>query len=679
MIRVWSESLEWLWILLWSGVGAAGLGIVAGIRRRRNRTATRFMVLAVYITLTGGTLVTSGYLAFFIGWWIPVMPSLVALIGSASAIASYQVLNLQQQRLELAQQKLKMEQEKIRAETASQAKSQFLAKMSHELRTPLNAILGFTQLMSSDAALSPHQKEHLGIISRSGEHLLSLINDVLEMSKIEAGRLTLNETSVDLHRMLDSLREMLEFKAASEGLKLIFEQAATVPQFVKTDEGKLRQVLINLLGNAIKFTEAGRVVLRVGLGVPSRGLDPRPIMLSGNSRQLVTDGPSPLEFDPRDALPAPALIPDPQSLYFEVEDTGPGIPVDEIDKLFDPFAQGETGQKSESGTGLGLPISQQFVSLMGGEITVSSSLGQGTVFRFNIPVKRLQQAVRAKTVQPTRKVMGLMPNQPAYRILVAEDDRVNRLLMNRIMKPLGFQVREAINGQEAIELWQSWQPDLIWMDMQMPVVDGFEATRQIKIGNQQHRSNGVKNSEAITADLTGNLKSDVRSAKRYKTETPAPVIIALTASAFAEDQAMILAAGCDDFVSKPFQREVIFEKMAEHLGVQYLYQEQDAQTVATVHPLAIEIKHAQHNAPSSEATHGTDNCLNASALITMMSAEWVADLHQAATQADDELIFKLIEQIPANHIALARALTDLSHNFHFERIISLTQTKDVSF
>jgi light-regulated signal transduction histidine kinase (bacteriophytochrome)/DNA-binding response OmpR family regulator len=407
------------------------------------------------------------------------------------------------------------------ANAANKAKSDFLAHMSHELRTPLNAILGFAQVMTSDPSLRQEQKEHLDIIVRSGEHLLALVNDVLEMSKIEAGQLSLKESNFDLYRLLNLLEEMLELKAESKGLQLVFDLAPDVPQYICTDESKLRQVLINLLSNSLKFTESGHVILRVSTGQP-----------------LETERISPENEAPNAQTPAAEALPSVTfNLNFRVEDTGPGIAPEDLEHLFEAFGQTEAGLKSQEGTGLGLPISRKFVHLMGGAMQVDSTPGEGATFTFNIQV-RLAKASDVPTLQPRRRVVGLQSGQPSYRILIAEDKWANRQLLVRLLAPLGFEVREAVNGQEALTCCKEWQPHLIWMDMRMPVMDGYEATKAIK------------------ASIN-----------------PAPIILALTANAFEEDRLFALKIGCDDFIRKPIQAEIILEKVAEYLNVQYLYED----------------------------------------------------------------------------------------------------------
>ncbi|WP_413162784.1 ATP-binding protein [Capilliphycus salinus ALCB114379] len=475
------------------------------------------------------------------------------------------------------------------AERANQAKSEFLANMSHELRTPLNAILGFTQIMNRDVkqhpemALIQHQ-DTLEIINRSGEHLLSLINDVLSMAKIESGKLSLQENRFNLDHLLKSLEEMLRLKANSKGLKLSFKIDSNLPECVYGDESKLRQILINLLGNAIKFTRQGEVILRLNQ------VDLATI-LSEQSKLI--------------------------RLKFEVEDTGPGIFPEELESLFEAFVQTEAGRHSQQGTGLGLAITRQFVQLMGGEIGVDSVVNQGTIFKFEIPLK-VSHTGSLPLKNADKQVIGIAPEQLKYRILIVEDKWENRQLLRRLIEPIGFQVKMAENGEEGIKIWENWQPHLIWMDMRMPVMDGYEATRYIK---------GTARGQAT-------------------------VIIALTASAFEEKRSLVLSAGCDDYVRKPFQEAVIFEKMATYLGVRYLYAE------------AEEYSSSQDSISPELLTPET---------LKLMSKEWIIKLHQAATEADDSQILELLDKIPNDAALIRQTLADFINNLRFEKIIEISQ------
>lgn len=472
----------------------------------------------------------------------------------------------------------------LEAQQASQAKSQFLANISHELRTPLNVILGFSQLMIRSRSLDATQQEYLDTINHSGEHLLGLINNVLELSKIEAGKTILNISDFELNQFLNGLQPMFQFKAQSQGIEFRIERSGFLPKQIQTDEGKLRQVLVNLIGNAIKFTKTGHVTLRIA--------------------------------------PDPQV---PDTLTFEVEDTGVGIAAAELAQLFQPFIQTEAGRKSQEGTGLGLAIAQQFVHLMGGTLTAQSQVGVGTTFRFRVYAPFIDHD--PAPLHAPQFITGLAPEQPIYRILVADDLPENRRLLVELLTPIGFQVREAQNGQEAIALCRSWLPHLVWMDLRMPGVNGYEATQQIRA-----------------------IEQESEGAEEHSPHPPIK-IIALTGSAFEADRRGAIAAGCDDFVRKPFRAETIFEKMAVHLNLRYVYDEVS--------------KPAPPSTPRSENLTSTD--------LSVMPSEWIEQLGQAATRVNAKEILQLVDQIPPDHSHLIHTLTSWVNNFRFSDIVALTR------
>jgi signal transduction histidine kinase/CheY-like chemotaxis protein len=327
------------------------------------------------------------------------------------------------------------------AEAANRAKSVFLANMSHELRTPLNAILGFSRLLQNDPTVSEEQRRKLGIIGRSGDHLLSLINNVLEMARIEAGKSAVERAAFDLHAAMREVAELLRQRAEANGLTLDLELAEQLPKAIVADERKLRQVVLNLVGNAIKFTSKGGVTL----ALTSR---------SSQEAERVT-------------------------LVIDVEDTGAGIAAADQQRIFEPFVQLEQ-RTDQQGTGLGLTITRQFVELMGGTVQVESEPGRGSRFRVELPVEPAADGLVAPAGGAEGRMSRLEPGQPQRRVLIVEDQPANALLLRGLLEQAGFHVQVANDGAKGVEAFRSWRPHFIWMDWRMPVMDGLEATRLIR-------------------------------------------------------------------------------------------------------------------------------------------------------------------------------------------------------
>ena len=451
------------------------------------------------------------------------------------------------------------------AESANRAKSVFLANMSHEIKTPLNAIIGFSQMLERETTLNKDQQDKLAAINHAGWRLLSVINDVLEITRIESGRTTSQKEPFDLNGALMSIEEAMRIQAADKGLTLSIERHGELPTFVQGDVNLLTQVLICLLGNAVKYTEHGHIRL-----------------------QLSTVG---------------------ESIHFAVSDTGPGISPEDQQHIFQPFFQTEAGIAKGEGTGLGITISREYIRLMGGELHVTSEIGTGSTFSFTIP---LPPSAAPARVAPRGRIAGIEAGQKVFRILVVDDHPDNRKVFTQMIKDTGFEVRTADNGKQALEIFETWHPHFIWLDMHMPVMDGFEAARQIRAmpEGQQVR------------------------------------VVALTASRGALDRESVLAAGCDEMVQMPVTQERLFEVMAQLLKLP-LRIENDSQEIQLQAPL--------------------ENLLSLSD--TQREA-----LGNAAGKLDFDACLAFARQLSEEHPEEARAISELVEGFRFDLILELCKS-----
>ncbi|PKP46889.1 MAG: hypothetical protein CVT94_13225 [Bacteroidetes bacterium HGW-Bacteroidetes-11] len=467
------------------------------------------------------------------------------------------------------------------AEMANKAKSVFLANMSHEIRTPLNAIIGFSQLMNRDKHLTAAQKEYNISIIRAGEHLLSLINDILELSKMEAGRLELNPTTVDLQSLISDVQMIFKEPAQSKHLQLIFETADNIPQYVIADDNKLRRIFINLIGNAIKFTDEGGIAVRT-----------RVEKINEKKGRLIV----------------------------EIQDSGPGISKDELGKLFKHFIQTSTGIKKSSGTGLGLALSRELAVLMGGDITVTSEVNKGSIFTFNVEIEEGKSGVIQNKIR--KRVVGYEKVPENYRILVVDDNEENLQVAVNLLNIIGFETKQAVNGVDAILKFEDWNPHLILMDIRMPVMDGYEATRRIK-------------------------------ATEKGTQIP---IIAITASSFEDELKKAIAIGMQAYIRKPFRENELLATIGNILGIQYIY-EDDTTT-------------AQDSYILEKDTIEDD--------IAKLPGNLIAQMKEAAAVADLDLLIELINKIDPDNSELALHLMALANNYDYEYLQQILNAKEIN-
>ena len=466
-----------------------------------------------------------------------------------------------------------------KAETANKAKSIFLANMSHEIRTPLNAIIGFSQLMDRGSLSPDVQKEYISSIINAGEHLLMLINDILELSKVEAGRVSINPTNINLHTLLEDLQVIFKEQTQSKHLQFILDISNHLPKYIVIDENKLRQIFINLISNAIKFTDEGGIAVRA-----------RVDKINEEKSYLVVD----------------------------VQDSGQGISEEELNSLFQHFVQTSSGIKKGSGTGLGLALSRELAILMGGNISVTSQVGKGSIFTFKVEIK--EGGIEKVKELNTKHIISLKEGQKTYRVLVVDDKFENLKVVVKFLTMVGFETKEAVNGVDAIEKFEEWNPDLILMDMRMPVMDGYEATRLIK--------------------LTDKGK-----------QTP---IIAVTASSFEEEQKQIDLLNLQGHIRKPFRKNELYSCIGKVLDIKYIYEE----------------------ASSTPKTNILDANMISNGVINLPD-KLIAQMSNALGVADLDLLIKLIKSIETINPQLTKYLLTLANNYEYGKLQQILKNREL--